>query len=221
MSMNTFRAFLKSPKENPDLIQSQIKALSQRIPLLYFIVIVNTMAVAWTHYGIAPDILIVGFPILVLFAGLIRSRSWLQTRTLATSDADAHRRLKTTVIVAGAFGAMFLAWGLTLYRYGDAYQQGHVAFYMAITVISCFFCLMHVRPAALVLAGVTVVPFTIFMLLTGRPVFIAIAINMAVVTAAMVYVLLTYSRDFANLIGFQEKLAQTLQGRNRARAGQR
>ena len=58
--------------DSPRLIQSQIKALSRRIPLLYFIVIVNTVAVACTHYGVAPDILTIGFPILVALAGFMR-----------------------------------------------------------------------------------------------------------------------------------------------------
>jgi predicted signal transduction protein with EAL and GGDEF domain len=48
---------------------------------------------------------------------------------------------------------------------------------------------MHLRPAALLLTGVTVIPFTIFFLITGRPVFIAIAVNMLLVSAAMIYIL--------------------------------
>ena len=104
---------------------------------------------------------------------------------------------------------MFLVWGLTLFQYGDAYAQGHVVFYMAITVISGIFCLMHLRPAALLLAGVTVTPFSIFFLATGRPVFIAIVVNMLLVSVALVYVLFTYSRDFAKMVAFQEKLVET------------
>ena len=83
---------------------------------------------------------------------------------------------------------MFLAWGLALYQYGDAYAQGHVVFYMVITVIGGIFCLMHLRSAALLLTGVTVIPFSIFFLATGHPVFIAIAINTMLVSAVMVYV---------------------------------
>jgi diguanylate cyclase (GGDEF)-like protein len=197
------------PTDNPNLIQSQVKALSGRIPLLYFIVFVNTAAVAWTHYGIAPDFLTIGFPTIVLIAGLMRARAWVKSRGRAISDADARRLLNGTVVVGGVFGAMFLVWGLALYQYGDAYAQGHVVFYMAITVISGIFCLMQLRSAALLLAGVTVIPFSIFFLATGRPVFIAIAVNTLLVSAAMVYVLLTYSRDFANMVAFQEKLVET------------
>ncbi|EGH18911.1 GGDEF domain/EAL domain-containing protein, partial [Pseudomonas savastanoi pv. glycinea str. race 4] len=44
--------------------------------------------------------------------------------------------------------AGFAAWSLSLYPYGDAYAQAHVAFFMGITVIVCIFCMMHLRPAA-------------------------------------------------------------------------
>jgi len=123
------------PTANPGLTQSQVKALSRRIPLLYFIVFVNTVAVAWTHYAIAPGFLTIGFPTVVFIAGLMRARAWVKSRGRAISDADARRLLDATVIVAGVFGAIFLVWGLALYQYGDAYAQGHVVFYMAITMI--------------------------------------------------------------------------------------
>ncbi|MGP8266713.1 MAG: putative bifunctional diguanylate cyclase/phosphodiesterase [Beijerinckiaceae bacterium] len=209
LPVTTFRALFQIPTDNPGLMQSQVKALSAQVPLLYFIVFMNTVAVAWTHYGIAPDSLTIGFPIIVLISGLIRGWAWMQSRGQAISNADASRRLEMSVVVSGAFGVMFLAWGLGLYQYGDAYAQGHVAFYMAITVISSIFCMMHLRPAALLLTGVTVIPFTIFFLATGRPVFIAIALNMLLVSAAMVYILLIHSRDFANMIDFQKRLIET------------
>jgi diguanylate cyclase (GGDEF)-like protein len=197
------------PADNPDLMQSQVKALSGRIPLLYFIVFVNTAAVAWTHYGIAPNFLTIGFPTIIALAGLARAHAWLNLRGGAISDSGARTLLNATVIVSGVFGAMFLAWGLALYQYGDAYAQAHVVFYMVITVIGGIFCLMHLRSAALMLTGVTVIPFSLFFLATGRPVFIAIAINTLLVAAVMVYVLLTYSRDFANMVAYQRKLVGT------------
>ena len=45
-----------------------------------------------------------------------------------------------------------------LYPYGDAYTKSHLAFYMAITVVSCIFCLMHVRPAAMTLTATVIAP---------------------------------------------------------------
>ena len=68
---------------------------------------------------------------------------------------------------------------------------------------------MHSRPAALLLTGVVVIPFTIFFVSTGRPVFIAVALDMLLVSAAMIYVLLAYSRDFASMIAYQKMLVET------------
>jgi diguanylate cyclase (GGDEF)-like protein len=206
---NSIVALFRIPKENPDLMRSQVKAFSRQIPLLYFILIVNTDALAWTHYGIAPLGQTIIFPGVLTIACLARVRIWTQDRAVEQSDADIIRRLKSTIILSGGLGAIFLGWSLSLYPYGDAYAQGHVAFYIGITVVSCIFCLMHSRPAALVLTGVVIIPFSIFFLSTEHPVFIAIALNMMLVSAAMIYILLTYSRDFANMIAFQKKLVET------------
>jgi diguanylate cyclase (GGDEF)-like protein len=190
-------------------MRSQLKALSFQIPLLYFILVVNSVALAWTHYGVAPHGQTVLFPALLTIVCVVRVWTWARTRWETMTDTDLVRRLKTTVLLSGGLGAAFVAWGLSLYPYGDAYAQGHIAFYIGITVVSCIFCLMHLRPAALLLTGAVVIPFAMFFLATGRAVFVAIAVNMLLVSAAMVYILLTYSRDFANMIAFQIKLVQT------------
>jgi diguanylate cyclase (GGDEF)-like protein len=202
------RALFRIPTDNPDLMQSQLRVFTKQVPLLYFILIVNTTALATTHYGLAPNILTITLPAFLTIACGLRLWMWRKTRHQVVSDAEAGRRLKTTVVLGSVLGATFVTWSLLLYRYGDAYAQGHVAFYIGITVISCIFCLMHLRPVALLLTGIVIVPFAIFFLSTGKPAFIAIAVNLLLVSAAMIYILLTYSRDFANMINFQKELVE-------------
>ncbi|MGO4872925.1 MAG: putative bifunctional diguanylate cyclase/phosphodiesterase [Roseiarcus sp.] len=209
MPANVFCSFFCVPKDNPSLMRSQLKALSVQIPLLYFILVVNSVALAWTHYGVAPRAQTVVFPTLLTAVCVARAWVWIKGRRNAASDAVLARRLKTTVALSGALGVAFVVWGLSLYPYGDAYAQGQIAFYIGITVVSCIFCLMHLRPAALLLTGVVVIPFAIFFLSSGRPVFIAVALNMVLVSVAMIYILITYSRDFASMIAFQKTLVQT------------
>jgi diguanylate cyclase (GGDEF)-like protein len=209
MSLAAIRQTFQIPKESPDLMRSQLYAFSNQVPLLYFIVIVNGGALAWTYYGLAPVLLTIVVPAALATACLVRIGMWIRTRRVALSDAEVARRLRTTVWLAGTLGAIFAAWSLSLYPYGDAYAQGHIAFCLGLTVISCIFCLMHLRAAALVLTGIVVTTFSVFFLWTGRPAFIAIALNMVLVAAAMVYILLTYSRDFANMIVYQKKLVET------------
>jgi diguanylate cyclase (GGDEF)-like protein len=203
------RGVFRIPTEKPDLLRSQVRAFSRQIPLLYFVVAVNADALAWTHFGVAPLVLTTIVPTLLTLACLIRAGMWFKRGEQPMSDAAVVRRLRASVALTGGIAVVFLAWSLSLYPYGDAYAQGHVAFFLAITVVSCIFCLMHSRPAALLLTGVAVIPFTIFFVSTGRPVFIAIALDMLLVSAAMIYVLLAYSRDFANMIAYQNMLVET------------
>jgi diguanylate cyclase (GGDEF)-like protein len=203
------REVFRIPIEKPDLLRSQVRAFSRQIPLLYFVVAVNADALAWTHFGVAPLVLTTVVPTLLTLACLIRAGMWFRRGEQPMSDAAVVHRLRTSVALTGGIAVVFLAWSLSLYPYGDAYAQGHVAFFLAITVVSCIFCLMHSRPAALLLTGVAVIPFTIFFVSTGRPVFIAIALDMLLVSAAMIYVLLAYSRDLANMIAYQKMLVET------------
>jgi diguanylate cyclase (GGDEF)-like protein len=77
---------------------------------------------------------------------------------------------------------------------------------MAITVIGCIFCLMHLRPAALMLTVVVLIPYTIFFVSRDILVFRAMAINVFLVALTLIYILLTYYRDFASLVASQKAL---------------
>jgi diguanylate cyclase (GGDEF)-like protein len=193
--------------DNPELVQAQIKALSKQMPLLFFIGLVNTIAVSWTHFGVAPNLLTIGLPTMVALGYSVPAWRWVRTNYQPPSHAEACRLLRITTIEAPVGTAMILACALVLLQYGDAYAQGHVVFTVGITMISCIFCQMHIRPAALSVTGVTVIAFAAFFLTTGRPVFLAIALSMLLVTGAMVYILLVFSHDFEIMVEFQKKLA--------------
>ena len=205
-SIATLRALFTVRTDNPELVQAQIKALSKQLPLLFFISLVNTLAVAWTHYGVAPDVFTIGVPILAAIGYCVIGWTWVKTSYFPLSHADACLLLKQTTIQAPAATAMSLACALVFFQYGDAYQQGHVVFTVGIAMISCIFCQMHLRSAALSVIGVTFIAFVAFFLTSGRPVYLAIAMSMLLVLAAMVYILLVFSRDFENMIDFQKKL---------------
>jgi diguanylate cyclase (GGDEF)-like protein len=201
-------SLLRVPTDEPELLQAQLKALSKLMPLLFFILIVNTLAVGYTHHGVAPDIMTIGFPILMTIGYSVRGWTFHKAGHRPMSDADAAHLLRATSVIAPVSSAIIVFWAFVIFPYGDAYAQGHVVFYLGITVVSYTFCQMQLRPAALSMTAVTVIPFAIFFAATGRPVFIAIALSMLLVSAAMVYILLVSSRDFARMIAFQKQLAE-------------
>ncbi|MDA9437749.1 histidine kinase [Bradyrhizobium sp. CCBAU 51745] len=192
--------------EDPDLTRAQFDAFSKQIPLLYFILISNTIAVAYTYVNIAPDWLTMIVPSLLTVLAALRTLWWLSQRHLVRSDADILRNLRATNWMALPIGAGFTAWSFALYPYGDPFAKSQVAFYMAVTVIGCIFSLMHLRSAGLIVTLVVDVPYVLFFWATGEPTLKAIAVNNLLVSGAMVTVLFIYYRDFADLVASRKSL---------------
>ncbi|WP_375305062.1 EAL domain-containing protein [Bradyrhizobium sp. A11] len=194
------------PADNPDLMRAQFSAFSKQVPLLYFILMSNTIAVAYTYVNVAPDWLTMIVPgVLTVLAGL-RGYWWLRQRHLVRSDADILRNLRATNWLTLPISAGFTAWSFALYPYGDPFAKSQVAFYMAVTVIGCIFSLMHLRSAALIVTLVVDVPYVLFFFATGEPTLKATAVNNLLVSGAMVTVLFIYYRDFADLVASRKSL---------------
>jgi diguanylate cyclase (GGDEF)-like protein len=200
------KAILTIESGDPDLVQAQLAAFTKQVPLLYFMLVTNTVALTVTHFGAAPAYLTLYIPSALYAVSLFRLIHWWFSRNRRYTHEEATGRLRSTHRLTALLGAGFCAWSLSLFAYGDAYQQSHVAFYIANTVIGCIFCLMHLRAAALALTAIVLGPFTIFFGTSGNPVFTALALNVALVTVAMVFILLTYYRDFGALIQSQKEL---------------
>ncbi|CAM2155122.1 diguanylate cyclase [Pararobbsia alpina] len=203
-------ALASIPRGNPTLLIAQFKAFARQMPLMYLMLTVNTWAIAFSHAGVAPRWATLYAPLLLTFACARRSLTWLRMRRVEVTAELAERTLSRTGWLAILIAIAFTVWALGLFRYGDAYAQSHVAFYMAITVIGVIFSLMHLRPAAITVTVIVNGAFVIFFLMSGHLVFKAIAVNTAIVSAVMLIVMLNYYRDFTLLIDAQaenERLA--------------
>lgn len=201
--MNNISKLFRIDADNHELMEAQLAAFSRQVPLLYFILSVNSIALAFTHLGHAPAILTVMFPGVLVGACAIRCLIWLRRRDRTVEPKAAAHTLQATVVLGGALGFAFLAWALSLFPYGDTARHGHILFFVGITVVSCIFCLMHVRPAALILTGTVIAPFVVFLLASGDVVHVAIGLNLFLVTVAMIYILIICSGQFAAMVNGQ------------------
>lgn len=201
--MNHFSKLFRIDADNHELVGAQFAAFSLQVPLLYFILSVNSIALAVTHFGLAPVGLTVVFPGFLVAACAIRCLTWLRRRDRVIEPAAAAGTLRSTVALGGVLGFAFLVWALSLFPYGDAARQGHILFFVGITVVSCIFCLMHVRPAALILTCTVIAPFVVFLLASGDVVHVAIGLNLFLVTVAMIYILIICSGQFAAMVNAQ------------------
>ena len=207
------------PRGNPRLVKAQYQAMARQIPLMYFILLVNSWALAWTHFSSAPVALTLYAPLLLTVLCVVRTVSWRRLGRGAPSDRQMLAAVVRTNRISGLVAVGFTAWALSLFPYGDSYAKAHVAFYMGITVIGCIFCLMHLRSAALMTAAVVNVAFVVFFASTDNPTFVATAINVVLVTAAMLVILQNHYRNFTSLVNAQAH-AQALSDENSRLANQ-
>ena len=194
------RDFMSVPRDNPELLKAQYRAFSRQLPLMYFILLTNTWALAVSHYADAPVWLTVSIPALFTVLCGIRVAGWWRSRSVVPTAEIAFRALTLTNRLTGILTVAFSAWALGLYPYGDQLSRAHVAFYMAITVIACIFSLMHLRPAAFTVAISANIVFIAFFGSSGNLTFMAMAANALLVTIAMMFILQANYLDFAQMV---------------------
>ncbi|MFJ3681397.1 putative bifunctional diguanylate cyclase/phosphodiesterase [Pseudomonas sp. NPDC090208] len=205
------RALLGVQRDNPVLLRAQHVALSRQMPVMYVILLINSVALAVTHFHLAPDWLALYLPAVLTGLGSYRAWHWWRKRGVPATPAAILHTLTRTNRLAVFIAFAFTAWALALYPYGDAYARSHIAFYMAITVIACIFCMMHLRSAALITTAVVNLAFVGFFLSTGTYVYMAMAANVLLVSAGMIWVLHDHYQDFTRLVNLQahtEKLRE-------------
>lgn len=193
------------PSDDPALLKAQHRAISRQMPMMYFILMANTWAVAITHVFSAPVWLTVVVPAVFSAVCVVRAVHWIRASRSEPSVDVALRELVRTNRLAVGISIVFTAWSFALIPYGNAYAQSHVAFYMAITVISCIFCLSHLRSAALAVTAVVNGAFIAFFAATGQPTFVAIAVNILLVCMGMLVILNINYRNFARMISAQQE----------------
>ena len=192
--------------DDMDLVRAQFSAFVRQIPMLYIILASNALAVAATSQRIDAPVLTQLVPGVLCTVALVRAVWWWQRRFAVFSDAQICRHIRATGLLATVLSAAFIAWILLLYPYGDAYTRAHFAFFLAVTLIGCVFCLMPVRSAALAVATMGMVPFTGFFLFADQGRMWVEAANFAMVGAGMVAILVRYNGSFAELIRSQRDL---------------
>ncbi|WP_336487735.1 putative bifunctional diguanylate cyclase/phosphodiesterase [Methylobacterium nigriterrae] len=186
-------------EDEPELAIAQVKTLARQIPVLHSVLMLDAIAVAYTHYGVTPDWLTL-LPLGVLLTiCTTRLLIWKRAAAQVIDPAEAVRRLRGTTRLTAILTVGFAAWALLLTRYGDVGTQMHVLFFLTITMIACVFCLLHLRSAALII-GVIALPVTALFLFNEAVVVRATALNYAAVVCVIVFVQSTCYRDFRSLV---------------------
>lgn len=194
------------PRNNPELVQAKFSAIARQVPMMYALLLVNTTALAITFYGSAPTWLAVAMPLAFGMICALRAFAWSRPQHQTMSTEQTVQRLKLSIVMAGILGVGLSAWSVGLLPYGDAYARSHVAFFTAVTTISCVFCLMHLRAAALLIGFIVVIPFAVVFGFGDNVVLRLIALNFVLVIAVIAFVMLGNYGDFERRVNSEAAL---------------
>lgn len=195
----------------PELVLAQFAELHRQVPLLYALLAVNSLAVAYTHHGFAPFWMTVLVPSALVAASLVRLGVWIVRRHKVWDAESARAELRKTHLLAALLSVGYVSWALSLDSYGGPDEHAHVAIFIAITVIGCILCLTNLPQAALSVTVVVTTPYLIYYLWTGNLVFKAVGLNMLLVTLVMIQVMLNNFAGFRQLVtskGITERLSR-------------
>lgn len=186
---------------------AQVNKLQRQIAPLYILLSLSAAALAFTHRHSAPTLLILVVPGVLITACMVRTLHWaLAGQRGAMTKSQARAILQRTTIVAGVLSVAFVSWAIALDQYGGAYEHGHVAMFIAVTVLGCIFCLAYHPRAAVIVCVIVLGTFLTYCVISGSEVLIAIGINIALVTGVILMVLRDSFRAFIGLEDSQQAL---------------
>ncbi|MBU6267068.1 MAG: EAL domain-containing protein [Sphingomonadales bacterium] len=192
--------------DDDDIVRGQFKAFLKQIPLLYFILAANAATVAMASRGIPQPGLARLAPAVLFVTTVARGLWWWQRRHAEFSVDQIRRHIRMTTRLAAFLAATYMGWIIWLYPHANPVEKGHLTFFLAITQVSCIFCLMPVRSAALRVGTIGVGPFFAYFLLADGGRMWVEAVNMAVVGVGSMVILNRYNRSFNELIHSQRDL---------------
>ncbi len=206
--MKNFIASLRLQKDNPKFLVAQFKALSSQIPILYVLLVINALAVAITHIKSAPLWLSLYIPVGLSIVCVFRLCWWEICGKENVTPERALRLMKVTQVGATILTIGFGGWAVALYQYGDASQQGQIAYFLVVTGISCVFCLMHLPLAAAITTVITFTAMVVTFLFSGNPVFVATAVSGLFLVLPFLRVINSYFQNFTHLVRLAEELKE-------------
>jgi predicted signal transduction protein with EAL and GGDEF domain len=105
--------------DNKDLLRAQFEAFQKQVPLLYMILIVNSMSLAYNFRNAAPAILSIWTPIFLCTVCALRLVIWTTRRKVVASDAEVLKHMRLTNKLAGVIAIFFSVWDFALFPYAS------------------------------------------------------------------------------------------------------
>lgn len=174
--------------------EAYARVLSKRIPLLYAVVLVNSVLLGLAFLRSAPLWMVTVVPSLLAIVALYRMRFWWRLPDHSTPE----QRVKAVVDLGRsgpAISGLYMLWAIALYQFGTEAQQSLGQYMAATTGLICVLCLSESPRTSFHVALTIVVPAAIYFLFQPHVNAVPLAISMIVTMGILVFISAGYHRD--------------------------
>jgi diguanylate cyclase (GGDEF)-like protein/PAS domain S-box-containing protein len=195
----------KTPVGSALLIQ-QFRILTSQVPVLYGVLILNSISIAYVLPPSLPWWFRLGVTGVLLVASLLRMVYWLKLRGATPTAEEARHHLFKTRILSSMLNAGFSLWALLLFQFVDPDTRAPIALLAFMAAIGSAYCLGSVPSAARLTLMISAFPISLRLMLTGEPMLICIGLDLCLLLVPLIRMMNTTYNDLVNLVTSRAKL---------------
>jgi PAS domain S-box-containing protein len=179
------------------LLREQFRVLTNQVPILYGILVLDSISVAVLLPSNSDWRLRFAFPCALTIASVYRMLHWLTLRRRIPTAEQARVQLSRSRILTTVVSVGFSIWAVALFRMVDAELRVPIALIVFMATASSAYCLGSLPSAARLTLLIAGLPIALLFLASGDAVHISIGANLVVFMALQVWML---NVSFAGLV---------------------
>jgi diguanylate cyclase (GGDEF)-like protein/PAS domain S-box-containing protein len=188
------------------LLVEQFRILTSQIPVLYGVLIVDSISIAFVLPATLPWWLRFGLPGALLLVSVVRMIYWVKLKNVVPTPEQALRHLSKTRILASVLNACFSVWTLTLFSSVEPNSRAPIALLVFMGSVGSAYCLASFPSAARLTLLLSALPISLRLLFSDDPLHIAIGLNLCLLLVLLVRMMNTSYRDLVNLVASRAKI---------------
>ena len=189
------------------LLREQFRALTAQVPLLYAVLVLDSVSVAVLLPSSLQWWLRFAFPGLLIAASIYRMVHWLQLKDHVPTPEQARAHLLKGRTMTMILNVGFAVWTIVLFRMLDADLRAPISLIIFMASAISAYCLGSLPSAARLTLLISGLPIAVLFLLSGEPALLSIGVNLALFLALFVRMLNKSFAAMVELVTSQSRLA--------------
>jgi diguanylate cyclase (GGDEF)-like protein/PAS domain S-box-containing protein len=188
------------------LLIEQFRILTTQIPILYGVLIINSLTISYVLPPSLPSWFRFGVTGGLLLASVSRINYWVKLRGITPTAEQALAHLLKTRIMASALNAGFSLWALALFDCVDLHTRGPVALLVSMASAASAYCLGSFPSAARLTLLISALPMALRLMFTGDAMLVCIGLDLCLLLVPLIRMMNTNYSDLVNLVASRAEL---------------